>query len=518
MTVSSRFDSMAKRTPLPHRHSAVSASAVTPRTPRSGWQSFSQVFQRSRVVSPERAQPTRAKDTSSASRIMGQARHCAGAIAIALLLASAARATTFTVNSLLDDDDDNPGDCVCHTAGAVCTFRAAKSEANACSGADTIDINGIAGTVTSGVGNYDFTEQVTVTRTCTTPDGTFTLDCTGGGGTCTRLSSGSSGSTIRGLSVQHAAVDGLAIETAGNTIECNEFVDNEDNIFVTGASNIIGGISGASTRNRIALARHEGIHLSGLGAHDNVVEGNWVGVSANGLSAAANGFHGINVSTQSGGNPASNMIGGATSASRNIVSGNTGYGIAVAAGATNTTIRFDDIGLDSARACTLPNVSGRIDDAGTNTTLADLGVCPPLGCCGYDGTIDPGVGVNVSCFDNNAVGLIGGPTIASAPDCATIAGALGLNPSTAFHGDNDCTPMTADPSAGHTTGFNGVCQAPPAATNTPTPTATPVSGGATTRTPTIKVRLHHFEPGAHTPHGKRIGWLHWWWFIGWMAE
>ena len=51
-------------------------------------------------------------------------------------------ATTFTVNSTVDHPDASPGDGICATADvpAVCTLRAAIQEANAHSGADTINL------------------------------------------------------------------------------------------------------------------------------------------------------------------------------------------------------------------------------------------------------------------------------------------------------------------------------------------------------------------------------------------
>lgn len=55
-----------------------------------------------------------------------------------------AHAATFTVNTITDADDANPGDGVCDsdagTAGDQCTLRAAISEANALDGADTITV------------------------------------------------------------------------------------------------------------------------------------------------------------------------------------------------------------------------------------------------------------------------------------------------------------------------------------------------------------------------------------------
>ena len=55
---------------------------------------------------------------------------------IPLILLSAAslplRAATFTVNSILDAADANPGDGICESApGGPCTLRAAVEEANA---------------------------------------------------------------------------------------------------------------------------------------------------------------------------------------------------------------------------------------------------------------------------------------------------------------------------------------------------------------------------------------------------
>ncbi len=49
-------------------------------------------------------------------------------------------AATFVVNSTTDAVDATPGDGVCATAGAVCTLRAAITEANALAGDDIITL------------------------------------------------------------------------------------------------------------------------------------------------------------------------------------------------------------------------------------------------------------------------------------------------------------------------------------------------------------------------------------------
>src|SRR3712207_6251386 len=70
---------------------------------------------------------------SRATRLlMGGAAVLLAAGALTLCFASVASAATFTVNSNIDEPDDNPGDGVCATAGQspVCTLRAAIDEAN----------------------------------------------------------------------------------------------------------------------------------------------------------------------------------------------------------------------------------------------------------------------------------------------------------------------------------------------------------------------------------------------------
>ena len=47
---------------------------------------------------------------------------------------------TFTVNSVVDAVDANPGNGICTTAGGICTLRAAIQETNALAGADIITL------------------------------------------------------------------------------------------------------------------------------------------------------------------------------------------------------------------------------------------------------------------------------------------------------------------------------------------------------------------------------------------
>ncbi len=61
--------------------------------------------------------------------------------------------TAFTVNSSSDESDAKPGDGICATAGGFCTLRAALEEANATSGAKTINFNLPGCSAGTGEGN-----------------------------------------------------------------------------------------------------------------------------------------------------------------------------------------------------------------------------------------------------------------------------------------------------------------------------------------------------------------------------
>ncbi len=67
----------------------------------------------------------------------------------------------FTVNDLGDAPDDNAGDGFCHTAGGVCTLRAAIEEANAFAGADTINIT-VTGTIVVSPTLPSIAEELTI--------------------------------------------------------------------------------------------------------------------------------------------------------------------------------------------------------------------------------------------------------------------------------------------------------------------------------------------------------------------
>ena len=88
-----------------------------------------------------------------------------------------------------------------------------------------------------------------------------------------------------------------------------------------GPDNTIGGAT-ASERNVISANDNYGVLIYGTDATGNEVKGNYVGTDATGTKDLGNSFDGVYIGDAPG-----NTIGGATTAGRNVISGNNGNGI-----------------------------------------------------------------------------------------------------------------------------------------------------------------------------------------------
>ena len=91
---------------------------------------------------------------------------------------------------------------------------------------------------------------------------------------------------------------------------------------VNSPNNIIGGITHGSG-NMISGNRQHGIRIWQGGATGNIVQGNFIGTDTTGTLALGNLVNGVLLSAPN------NAIGGTTSGTRNIISGNEGFGIQI---------------------------------------------------------------------------------------------------------------------------------------------------------------------------------------------
>jgi hypothetical protein len=216
----------------------------------------------------------------------------AGVLLLALSSGPAEAATTFTVNKTGDADDRNING-VCDTNsknGRQCTLRAAIEEANATQGADTIDFD------------------ISGAKTTIKPE--------------SQLPTIFDSVTIDGYTQQGASPNTLA---EGNDAVLKVKLTGSDagtNANPSPHGLVIGGTSD-STIKGLVINRFggNGIRITGSGATDNKVEGNFIGTNEDGTTDKGNGT-GVFVF-----DAANNTVGGTQPDMRNIISGNDLWGV-----------------------------------------------------------------------------------------------------------------------------------------------------------------------------------------------
>ena len=136
----------------------------------------------------------------------------------------------------------------------------------------------------------------------------------------------------------------------------------EYGVFIEGASrNVIGGTTPAA-RNVIAGSRVAGVAITAGSL--NVVSGNFIGTDATGTSTLGGIGDGVLVQAAS-----TTTIGGTLAGAGNVVSGNSGHGISIRGGAVGTRVTGNLIGTSAAGTAALGNTNDgvRIDASPGNT-------------------------------------------------------------------------------------------------------------------------------------------------------
>ena len=129
--------------------------------------------------------------------------------------------------------------------------------------------------------------------------------------------------------------------------------------------NLIGGTTEAA-RNVISGNGFSGVFVFGfVPAMRNVVQGNYVGTDVTGTAAIGNGLDGIQVI-----NGSATVIGGTSPGAGNLVSGNSGNGVDILYGATNTVVQGNLIGTDRNGTVAIGNGFVGVDiDTSTSTLV-----------------------------------------------------------------------------------------------------------------------------------------------------
>lgn len=131
-----------------------------------------------------------------------------------------------------------------------------------------------------------------------------------------------------------------------------------------------------------------------LDSSNNIIVGNYIGLTADGSAGASNGSDGVGIYSGISIAPAStNTIGGTTTADRNVISGNVGNGVGITATnggvASNNVISGNWIGTNAAGTGGIGNAGDGIllNDAGNGTLIGNTiggttGTTPGGGCTG----------------------------------------------------------------------------------------------------------------------------------------
>ncbi len=159
---------------------------------------------------------------------------------------------------------------------------------------------------------------------------------------------------------------GATVNTNPPNVGSNASLRVEISALATVGTNIVLGVSGSVVRGLI-LNRRVGIALGGTGNH--AVEGNFVGTNAAGSAGFADAQNGVTVLT----NSHNNVIGGATPAARNVISGNN-TGILISSPSNpilGTQILGNVIGTNAAGTAAIANelAIAFVQSGGKNTVI-----------------------------------------------------------------------------------------------------------------------------------------------------
>jgi hypothetical protein len=360
------------------------------------------------------------------------------ALLVGLLAAKPAHTATFTVTNTAD-------------AGAG-SLRQAITDANATTDADTIKFN-IPGTAagcnaTSGVCTIspssvlpEIINPVVINGYSQPGARANTLAAGNNAELKIELSGAAAGNGLK-IEADNSTVQGLIIsnwengiflgvDATGNTVRGNSIgtdpsgtADLDNNIgvaFTNAQNNTIGGTT-AAARNIIS---DNGIAISVSGGTDNKVQGNYIGTNAAGDARLGNN-QGVVLS-----NAPKNTIGGTTVAARNIISGNSTWGVRISdPDSTGNTVMGNYIGTDVTGTVTDPDgtpnngdelgngLNGVLIQTGAanniigGTTAAARNIISGNGNSGAGPSLNTLSGVEVQ-FDNNDLSMATGNRILS---------------------------------------------------------------------------------------------------------
>jgi len=362
-------------------------------------------------------------------------------------------------------DDSGPG-----------SLRQAILDANANPGADTINFNitGPSLKIQPLLGLPDITDPVVIDGS-TQPgfSGAPIVELNGSKSAVRAFFVNAPGSTIRSLVINGFSTGGIIIGPAagGSHVEgCYIGTDVTGKIAIpnTGAgvsvfssNNVIGGTT-LSVRNVISGNNEAGVQVRLFCCQaggpstisGNVIQGNYIGVTAQGDKALGNGREGIDISSSASDvSVTTTLVGGTTPGAGNVISGNFLDGISIGSfQTTNTTVQGNRIGTSANGMSKIPNGGDGIHiDLGNNNVIG--GSAPGAGnLISGNGRVSSGSGRGSGISVSSSNNVIQGNLIGTD---ATGTGPLGNLDDGIFGGRNTIVGGTG-PGEGNVIAFNGL--------------------------------------------------------------
>ncbi|MDQ3814975.1 MAG: CSLREA domain-containing protein, partial [Armatimonadota bacterium] len=343
----------------------------------------------------------------------------------------------YTVNSTADTADATPGDGICGTSTGPCTLRAAIQEANAQTGADTINFsipnsdpnrNATTGvfTITPASALPNITGPVTINgysqpgiKANTLPVGSDAVRLITLKGERLSFQATAGGSTVRGLTIDNFNGGGLVIFGGDGYVIAGCNIKGGGNglsgvHFFAGNNQTVGGLNSADRNvlDNIELRESTG----------SKVQNNYIGVNEQGTARGSSFQTGVRL--QGGSN---NAIGGPDARAGNVISGNGSSfggggqdGISIQDSllsngppADNNLVQNNIIGLNAAGTAAIGNVGDGISivsfsDPVTNTRIIGnviSGNGNTFSGSSSDGISISGKGVTATQITGNTIGL-----------------------------------------------------------------------------------------------------------------
>jgi parallel beta-helix repeat protein len=190
------------------------------------------------------------------------------------------------------------------------------------------------------------------------------------GGTSAALSNVISGDTGYGVYIGGSTKDVIEGNFIGLNANGNGAVPNgQTGVWIdTGSTYNTIGGTKTGALNVISGNSQWGVMITGTGTAYNTVEGNYVGTDYTGSVAIGNGYNGLDITSGA----TYNTVGGKTAAARNVISGNVNNGVDIAfSGTSHNVVEGNYIGLNAAGTAALSNrVNGVVIEGGaTENTI-----------------------------------------------------------------------------------------------------------------------------------------------------